>query len=409
MLTASEIIDYVEANRTRIIECLVQMLRVPSVTGEELAVSKVFSDWIESFGIDVQIVGASEDRPNILAEWFGSRPGKRFIFNGHMDTFPPNADPGLYGPFSGKIVDSYIYGRGACDMKGGDAAILMATGLLKEMGFDPEGSILLNFVCDEENHSHLGTRWLLERGLLNGDYGICPEATGGRIRLGHGGIVHLAFTYTAEAAHALHHHPSMDALEKANTAMRALYDFRDRVIKNKKDPAYGHPSLSITTLHAGSVPNVQAEQATFTIDRRTLPSETKEEVIREITDVLDSLKNVDKRMDYQMRFIDDRPFLEVSKDSPVVRAAAEAYEEITGKPAVTYKQFGGTDAALFQQATDIHMPVWGAALTEMDGELEFGECTPNERISIDLYVESVAYYMLTVIKLMTGRTNDEKI
>lgn len=401
MFTAKEINNYVNANRARIIDCLVQMLQVPSVTGDELAVSKVFSDWIESFGIQVQILGASPDRPNILAEWFGSRPGKRFIFNGHMDTFPPNADPGLYGPFSGKIVDGCIYGRGTCDMKGGDAAILMATGLLKEMGFDPKGSILLNFVCDEENQSYLGTRWLLERGLLNGDYGICPEATGGRIRLGHSGTVHLAFTYTAEPAHALHHHPSMDALEKANRAILALYAFRDAVIKHKEDPEYGPPSLSVTTLHAGTVANVHADQATFTIDRRTLPGETNEEVIREITEVLDGLKARDPGMDYHMRFIDDRPFLEVPKDSPVVRAAAEAYEEITGKPAVLYKQFGGTDAAFFQQATDISMPVWGAALTEMDGELEFGECSPNERIPVDRYVESVAYYMLTVVKLMS--------
>lgn len=401
MFTAMEINDFVNANRERIIDCLVQMLRIPSVTGDELAVSKVFTDWIESFGIDVQILGASPDRPNILAEWFGSRPGKRFIFNGHMDTFPPNADPGLYGPYSGKIVDGYLYGRGTCDMKGGDAAILMATGLLKEMGFDPKGSILLNFVCDEENQSYLGTRWLLERGLLNGDYGICPEATGGRIRLGHSGTVHLAFTYTAEPAHALHHHPSIDALEKANRAIRALYDFRDTVIKHKDDPEYGPPSLSITTLHAGTVANVHADQAVFTIDRRMLPGETNEEVIREITDVLDSLHARDSEMEYQMRFIDDRPYLEVPGDSPVVRAAVQAYEEITGKPAVLYKQFGGTDAAFFQQVTDIHMPVWGAALTEMDGDLEFGECTPNERISVDAYVESVAYYMLTVVKLMS--------
>jgi len=400
MFTAKEINEFVESNRERIIACLVDMLKVPSVTGKELEVSKVFTKWIESFGIKVDIIGSSEDRPNILAEWFGSKPGKRFIFNGHMDTFPPNADPGLFGPYSGKIVDGYIYGRGTCDMKSGDAAILMATGLLKEMGFDPLGSVLLNFVSDEENQSYLGTRLLLERGLLNGDYGICPEATGGRIRLGHSGTVHLAFTYAAPQAHALHHHPTMDALEKATRAISALYDFRDNVIKHKEDVNYGHPSLSVTTMHAGTVANVHADNAKFTIDRRTLPSETNEQVIKEITDVLDKLKNNDSGMDYIMKFIDDRPFLEVPKDSPAVIAASEAYEEITGKPAVLYRQFGGTDAAFFQQATNIHMPVWGAALTEMDGELEFGECTPNERISVDAYVQSVAYYMLTVVKLM---------
>jgi acetylornithine deacetylase/succinyl-diaminopimelate desuccinylase-like protein len=400
MFTAGEIKKYVESNRERIINCLVEMIQVPSTTGEELEVSKIFSKWIESFGINIEIVGSSDDRPNIMAEWFGTQPGKRFIFNGHMDTFPPNADPGLYGPYSGKIVNGYIYGRGTCDMKSGDAAILMATGLLKEMGFDPKGSILLNFVCDEENQSYLGTRWLLEKGLLNGDYGICPEATGGRIRLGHSGTVHLAFTYSGQPAHALHHHPTMDALEKATKAISTLYNFRDTIINHKEDPHYGPPALSITTLHAGTVANVHADQATFTIDRRTLPSETNEQVIKEITDILDQLKVNDPGMDYEMKFIDDRPFLEVPEDSPAVQEAVKAYEEITGKPAILYRQFGGTDAAFFQQVTNIHMPVWGAALTEMDGDLEFGECTPNERISVDLYVESVAYYMLMVANLM---------
>ena len=106
MIDAKMISDYVDAHSNDAISFLQAILRVPSVTGDEEAVAKVFADKMRDAGLEVQVYEAAPHRPNLLAEWFGSVPGKRFVFNGHMDVFPPNeGDPGLYGPWSGELHD----------------------------------------------------------------------------------------------------------------------------------------------------------------------------------------------------------------------------------------------------------------------------------------------------------------
>lgn len=120
MLTAKAISDFVEQNKEEAIRCFQEIIQTPSVTGDEEAVSFVFERWMTENGLTVQRFDSAPHRPNLIADWKGSQPGKRFVFNGHMDVFPPDPDdPGLYGPWSGKIVDGKLYGRGAADMKGG--------------------------------------------------------------------------------------------------------------------------------------------------------------------------------------------------------------------------------------------------------------------------------------------------
>lgn len=394
--TAQAIHEMVEANRQEIIDCLVEILQTPSTTTDEVAVSKVFARWIEKAGIPVQIHGIAPEHPNVFGEWFGSQPGKRFIFNGHMDTFPPTeGDPGLYGPYSGKVTDGYIWGRGASDMKGGDAAALMAVSMLKKMGFDPKGSVLLSYMCDEEIGGRYGVKWLVKQGLLEGDFGICMEPTHGRILLGHSGIYRMWFTYTAPAESSSRHHSSKNALEKCVIAINALHKYRDEVVKKRPaDEWYGGSSLSVSTIHAGLATNVHASQGKFSIDYRMIPGETHEQVGKEIFGVLDALKAADPEMEYTYEVISDRPVLEVDQNSEIVQAMAAAYEEVTGKKPVYCRRHGGSDAATIFGHNGIQMPNWGAA----DDVNE--PTTPNEKIPVEDYLQSVEYYMLTVVKMM---------
>lgn len=406
MFTAKDINDFVDQRKEEILDCLVDILQTPSVTEDEVAVSKVFYKWLDRYGLNPKIVGITSEHPNVLAEWFGSRPGKRFLFNGHMDHFPPvDGDPGMFGPYSGKIVDGYVYGRGACDMKGGDAAVLMATAMLKKMTFDPKGSVFLSFTCDEQIGGRYGIKWLVKQGYMEGDFGIVPEPTAKQVMLGHSGILRMYITYTAPAAHSGRHHPTMDALEKSVHAITALYKYRQEILQRATDPDYGEASHSITTIHAGTATNVHATKSTFSIDRRLIPGETHVIAQAEIFDVLDGLKgefpNID--MNYTCEMISDRPFLDVPADSPVVLAAMEAFEEVTGRKAETLKRHGGSDAATVQAYNGMHLPNWGAAGITFVSDIDkgYGGAQPNERISVDDYIESVKYYMLTVVKLLS--------
>lgn len=395
MYTAAQIHEFVEKNKQEAIDCLKEIVQTPSVTEDEVAISKVFCKWIKQAGLEPEIHGIAPEHPNVLGEWFGSQPGKRFIFNGHMDTFPPvEGDPGLYGPFSGKIVDGYLYGRGSSDMKGGDAAALMAVTLLKRMGFDPKGSVLLSYMCDEEIGGRYGVKWLVKQNLLNGDFGICMEPTSGKVLVAHSGIYRIFFTYTAPAASSYRDHPTKNALEKSITAINALYQYRDQVVRKKTDPYFDCPSLSITTLHAGLATNVHASQSRFSIDYRLVPGETHESVGKEIFGILDALKVQDPEMEYTYEIISDRPVLEVPEDSEIVKACCEAYQEVTGKTAELYHRHGGSDAATIYGYNGIQMPNWGAA-NDTDEPTK-----PNEKINLKDYLQSIEYYMLTVVKMM---------
>lgn len=395
-ISREEIHKFVQDNSDEAVECLSELIRTPSNTGDETAVSRVFCKWIERAGLEPKIVGISEEHPNVLAEWFGSAPGKRFVFNGHMDTFPPtDGDEGTYGPYSGKVADHAVYGRGASDMKGGDAAALMAVAFLRRMGFDPKGSILLSYLCDEELGGRYGSKWLAPQGYLDGDFGICMEQTDQKILVGHSGMFRFYVTYRAEAQHSARPHTKKNALEKAVIAINALYQYRDQVVRKKKDPIYESASLEITMLHAGAAPNVHAAEARFAVDYRMIPSETLEEVRNAVLGILDALKTADPDMNYEYELISDRPGLKVDENSDIVRACREAYGEVTGKPAKLFYRHGGSDAATIQKYNHIPMPNWCWALTSCVG-------SPDERFDVDDYLQNIEAYMLTLVKLMAG-------
>lgn len=396
MITPEQISRIVDEHQEEAIRCLREIIQVPSVAGDEEAVSHVFTKWIESCGMHVDAVYSAPGRPCLISEWFGSQPGKRFIFNGHMDVFPPSEGQGRdYDPWSAEIRDGYMYGRGTSDMKGGDCAALMAVRLLRKLGFDPKGSVVLSYMCDEENGGWMGVKYLVKQGLLKGDFGICMEPTNGKILNLHWGILRLKFTYTAEPHHAGAPHPSVDALEKAIAAINRLYAL-DAELNQIQTPS-GCPCLSVTTLHAGNTPNVQPGFAEFIVDRRLAPGEYLPEALEQILAIFEDLKAQNPEYEYTYELLSDRDVLDIPADDPFVQLACRSYEQIVGKPAQLYQRPGGSDAATLRSAYGISMPNWGAAADFG----EYGSGGTKERINIQDYLDSIKYYMMTVVNALT--------
>lgn len=394
MIGYKEVHETVQTNKVMAIECLSALVQTPSTTGQEMAVSQVLCDWLRRAGLQPKVIGCAPEHPNVLAEWFGDKPGKRFIFNGHMDTFAPADGDQMPEPYSGLVKDGVLYGRGAADMKGGDAAALMAVTFLRSMGFNPRGSVLLSYMCDEENGGQLGVKWLVQQELLNGDFGICMEPTDRKVCIGHSGIYRLSITYQAKPVFSGNAHPTKNALEKAIIAIRELYLYRDQVVRKKSDPDYKSPTLEVTTLHAGNATNVHAGKATFSIDYRLVPGETHESVSHAILRILEALKAADSDMDFSYNLISDRPVLEVPEDSDIVRACKTAYEQVTGSQAICYKRHGGSDAASIYAHNGIPMPNWGFAKIGYAGSI-------NEQFSVAEYLQSIECYMLTLIQMLS--------
>lgn len=397
MITVEEIKDMVARNRDEAIGFFQACVQTPSVTGDEAAMGEVMVDFLDREGFEPRVYEKEAGRPNVVAEWVGSKPGKRFVWNGHMDVFPPvEGDPGLYGPWSGKIVDGYLYGRGSADMKSGVCAAVMATTFLKRMGFDPAGSILMTWVSDEENTGNAGTKFLLEKGLIQGDFGLDPEPTSGRVLVRHCGGINVRVTYRSETEHTSLPHPNIDALEKTVNAAQALIEL-GRKASYFDESTQAWSKLSVTMMGSGNTVNMYPSEGHLVIDRRLVPGEAIADAHAQIKHALDELAAQHPGEDYAYEYeiMGEYPPLVVDEDEEIVRLCKEAFHAVTGSTTEAYSRGGASDASDIVEAAGIPMPNFSM------GD-EYGESTmPNEKMSIDGYLMNIELFMALLVKALS--------
>lgn len=404
MISVDRIKEYVLANQKEAIQCLVEALQSPSPARNEKPMAETMLKWINRAGISVKTYEAQPNRPNIIAEWFGSKPGKRFIFNGHMDIFPPKpGNDSLYGPWSGRVVDGYVYGPGANDMKAGNCAALMAVLFLHRLQLDPVGSIVLNYVVDEQDASRYGAKYLIEQGLLKGDLGISMEPTSNNIVIGHYGVYNCQIVVHGDGGHAgiliaEEKYGSEDAIKKSIPVLNVLYKLREDLLEKSSTHPEGRNSiLSVTQMEAGTQINLYAREALINIDRRFLPGETVESCEAEIKNALEKVKNNDMTFSYEMRseFLPTMPILDIPKDGYMVSILDKVLMELFNRKSTYGYCEGATDAAFIYAAHGIDMPIIGpGTFSPLNAD------SHDDRASVKDYLEAIQIYMLTLIKTM---------
>ena len=188
-----KILDLIEANRDHAIQFLQDMVVIPSVTGDEAAIQRFVCDYMKKIGLDVDmwetdwdelkkhpgyrpVARGYEGRPNIVGTLKGTGGGRSLLLNGHTDVIPVgNGEGWTDNPWSAKVENCRLYGRGSCDMKSGVASHILAVEYLKRLGLTPKGDVLINVVIDEEVSGH-GTLDTVIRGY-KADAGISGETS----------------------------------------------------------------------------------------------------------------------------------------------------------------------------------------------------------------------------------------
>jgi acetylornithine deacetylase len=218
---------------------LTALVRVPSITGDEGAIAGNLADRLEALGMAVEVFhpdpaaiagdpawpGEEVSRrtlPVVIGR-AGKPGGRRLVLSGHVDVVPPG-DAGTWtvGPWSGEVRDGELYGRGACDMKGGVAAILGAVRALRETRALTRlaGELIVALVPSEEDGGQ-GTLAAIRAGAT-GDLAIIPEPSGLDVVVAHAGAITFRLTVPGRAAHASRRTEGVSALENLFTLARAL-------------------------------------------------------------------------------------------------------------------------------------------------------------------------------------------
>ena len=237
-----------DAVRPARIEPLLQdLVAVPSVTGSaaESEAQHLLARRMEALGLDTDLwqidlpaliadpdfpgsEAARDEAWGLVGTWQGTDPdGPTLVLNGHIDVVPlGDVDAWTHGPWSGDVADGRVFGRGACDMKGGLACQLLAVQVLREAGARLRGSVQLQSVVSEEDGG-LGTLATIRRGH-RGDYAVIGEPTGTDLVTACAGALTFRLTVPGLSAHGGVRRDGVDAIEKYLLVHAALRDLEAR-------------------------------------------------------------------------------------------------------------------------------------------------------------------------------------
>lgn len=287
--------------------------------------------------------GVVEDRdlsnmPILVGRREGS--GRSLILNAHYDVVPPGAgESWRYPPFEGIVADGRVMGRGACDMKGGLAAMIEALRGIRDAGIDLPGGVVVETVPDEEMTS-MGTLACCQRGI-GADAAVIPEPTDLKVLVAVRGSFGGRIVVPGRAGHAEMVQPpwteggAVNAISKAVKVLQGLEALNEEwTARPDKRHKYLPPDTIVPTLIRGGEWDVMyPERVEITFDSMFVPS-TKDKR-GEIQAMLDRIASEDDWMRAHPPVLEAGGGLygaEVREDEPIVRTAMSALAALGIEP-----------------------------------------------------------------------------
>jgi succinyl-diaminopimelate desuccinylase len=328
-----------------------RLVAIRSYPGEEGAVQRAVAAWLTENGLEPEMQPTEGDRPNVLA-WVRNGDGPTFMFNGHVDTVLA-VEGWSRDPWQGWREGDRLYGLGACDMKAGVVAAMLAIRALARNRDRWRGTLLFTSVVDEEAYS-IGARALVDMGIT-ADGCVVTESSDLNVVIGGIGKVLVRGDVTGKAAHASWPERGINAAVEAARLVARLDDL----------PLGQHPRLTasqcVLSFVSGNAQYVITvpERARFTINRHTVPGETDASVLAGMRALAASLDSP-----ASFAFSIDPPYYppwEMAPDHPFVRTVQQAFVTETGDAPVTRSNRGLADANYFAADLGIPTVMFGAA------------------------------------------------
>jgi succinyl-diaminopimelate desuccinylase len=375
-----------DRSEDRLIELCARLVQVPSENppGDTRAIAAHLHALLAALGAEVAIHAGEPSMPNVVAVARGRGPGRRLVFNGHLDTFPVG-DPAAWSvdPLGGVVKDGRLYGRGVSDMKGGMAASILAFELLRARRDEWDGELVLTLASDEETMGPWGTEYLLETvPEARGDAMICGDCGSPRvIRFGEKGLLWLRLIARGRAAHGAHVHLGDNAIERLTAALGRLVELRAlpvatppeiaRMVREARDVSEAlsgagesevltSVTVNMGMIGGGAKVNLVPDAATAEIDVRVPVGVSAEACLAEVHRRLEGVAGVSVEVLRRFEPTYTDPAHEIMT---LLGANAEA---VLGRRPVLNMRVGASDARLYRRA-GIATAVYGPTPFNMGG------------------------------------------
>ncbi|MHB1034848.1 MAG: M20 family metallopeptidase [Pirellulales bacterium] len=351
-----------------LLKTLAQLVAIPSVnpmgrggSGPHLYEARL-TEHLESFlrglGLETERQEVWPGRENLIARLDGAIPPERggplILLDAHQDTVP--IEGMTIDPWAAEVRQGRLYGRGACDTKGGMAAILaLVARLAKER---PRGapSVVAAFTVDEEytlaGAAALASRWAEGRGGLiprAPDAAVVAEPTGLDLVVAHKGVIRWRCRTLGRAAHSSHPELGENAIFRMGRVLAAVERHGRAVLEARAShPLCGACTMNVGTIHGGSSINIVPERCEAEIELRVLPGEEPEAARRELIDRLAAELRMGEDLVHEPPYMEGPPMADDANARLAERLSA-AVRQVTGacrRRGVAY----ATNAAFYARA-----------------------------------------------------------
>ena len=325
-----------------------KLIQAKSYSGGEDKVSAAIKEAMTEKGFDEITI---DKYGNIIGCIKGKRPGKKILFDGHIDTVPVTDETVWeFPPFGAEIHDGKIYGRGTSDMKGSVAAfICAAANYAEDTGRDFPGEIYVAGVVHEECFEGVAAREISS--FVKPDYVVIGEASQLNLKIGQRGRAEIVVETFGKPCHSANPEKGINSVYKMAKVIEAI-----RTLEPTHHPVLGDGILELTDIKSSPYPgaSVVPEYCRATYDRRLLVGETKESVLAPIQELLDKLMAEDpelkvkasyavgKEMCYTGNQIEGERFFPgwlYDEDADFVQAVYGQLKDMGFDPAITQYNF----------------------------------------------------------------------
>lgn len=273
---------------TNLVELAAHLVAIDSINPELVAgapgegeVARAVADWCAAAGLEVSLSEAAPGRPNVVAVARGSGGGRSLLLNAHMDTV---GVAGMAKPLEARVENGRLYGRGAYDMKGSLAAIMVVGARAKDLGL--RGDVIVTAVADEEVAS-VGTEAIARD--IRADAAIVAEPTDGRVCIAHKGFMGFQIEVAGRAAHGSRPDLGIDAIARMGPVLTRLAALDDELRSGDGHPLLGTGSVHASLIEGGQEYSSYPEHCLLTGERRMIPGETSGDIEAELARLLDGV------------------------------------------------------------------------------------------------------------------------
>jgi acetylornithine deacetylase/succinyl-diaminopimelate desuccinylase family protein len=381
------LMQLIEQRRGEAVHLLRELIQIPSQSGEESRIAYRIAERMRGFGFENVLV---DELFNVICTVGGSVGSPSFLLNGHIDTVPVGElSLWPHDPSTAPIIDGAVVGRGACDMKGAVAAMMIAADSVIKTGVKLRGDLILTFVVREEGGQQEGTKFCIENGGLKPDIALVGEATDLNFCLGSRGRIVVDVSVRGKSAHAANASKGINAVVKMSKMIEAV-----NRMKLPMHEIFGATSQTITNISCrpGQL-NMVPDLCTISIDRRISPGDSLEKTKEEFEDLVAAIRKDDA--DFSAEVETGKFAMPGYKppDQDVMQRLRCAAEQVLRRKTKTGRYIFGTDGSYLSGVADIPWFGFGPG-NEADAH------TVNDRVLIEDLVNAAKVYAHFIVELL---------